>query len=220
MDLPRKLLLVAAPALRASLAEQFSVLDGVALAEAADLAALSAPWPHALILDGDLCGGDPSGVAARLRARGFAGRLAVIASADAPPCPAADAPSCPAADAVLTRPLRFADLLAAVRAPSGASPARIGPYAFGPGAQELVADSGARLRLTEKEAAILARLARADGAIVARDALLREVWGYGPTVSTRTLETHIHRLRRKIEPTPARPRYLVTAAGGYRLCAD
>lgn len=207
MEAPR-VLLVAAPALRASLAQALAAA-GVALAEAGAPETLAAPWPEAVILDADVCGGDAPSVAARLRALGFAGRLALIAGADAPPCPAADA--------ALTRPFRLVDLIAVIRAPAAEAPARFGAYVFTPGAQELVGASGARLRLTEKEAAILARLARAGGAIVARETLLREVWGYGPTVTTRTLETHIHRLRRKIEPAPARPRYLMTAAGGYRL---
>jgi hypothetical protein len=102
-----------------------------------------------------------------------------------------------AADFSLPRPFRFADL----RAVLAAAPA----------------PSAAGARLTEKEAAILDRLTRAEGATIDKGALLREIWGYGPNVSTRTLETHIHRLRRKIEADPARPARLLTAEGGYRL---
>ena len=72
-------------------------------------------------------------------------------------------------------------------------------------------------RTTEKEAAILSRLAQADGAVISKAALLADVWGYGPNVSTRTLETHIHRLRQKIEIDPRRPQRLLTEEGGYRL---
>lgn len=75
----------------------------------------------------------------------------------------------------------------------------------------------ARLRLTEKEAAIFARLAAASGGMVARAQLLSEVWGYGPGVSTRTLETHIGRLRRKLAAHPAAGWRVLTIAGGYRL---
>jgi hypothetical protein len=105
----------------------------------------------------------------------------------------ADAPE---ADAVLARPFRFADLLALIEAAPAES---------------------VESRLTEKEAAILHRLTQAGGATLSRAALLADVWGYGPNVSTRTLETHIHRLRRKIETDPRRPLKLLTEDGGYRL---
>ena len=101
------------------------------------------------------------------------------------------------ADSSLPRPFRFADLLAQLATP------RHPP----------VLPAG----LTEKEAAILSRLAQADGAVISKAALLADVWGYGPNVSTRTLETHIHRLRQKIEIDPRRPQRLLTEEGGYRL---
>jgi DNA-binding response OmpR family regulator len=80
----------------------------------------------------------------------------------------------------------------------------------------LIGAEGARIMLTEKETATLARLSLSKEA-VPRDVLLADVWGYSPSVTTRTLETHIHRLRRKIEKDPARPQFLVTEPGGYRL---
>ena len=79
---------------------------------------------------------------------------------------------------------------------------------------------GVRRLLTEKETAILARLARARGGVVARDVLLREIWGYSPAVDTHTLETHIHRLRRKIEDASGRPKLLLSAPSGYRLTTN
>jgi DNA-binding response OmpR family regulator len=74
-----------------------------------------------------------------------------------------------------------------------------------------------KIRLTEKETAILKYLYRI-GAVVDRDTLLGEVWGYNAGVSTHTLETHVYRLRQKIEPDPSKVTLLVTEAGGYRLC--
>ena len=62
-----------------------------------------------------------------------------------------------------------------------------------------------------------ARLYRAQDGVVARDVLLHEVWGYNAGVTTHTLETHIYRLRQKIEPEPGQARLLLTDAGGYRL---
>ena len=94
---------------------------------------------------------------------------------------------------------------------------RIGPYTFQPGAKQLVSADGAKLRLTEKETAILRYLYRAGEQTVARDVLLKEVWGYNAAVTTHTLETHIYRLRQKIETDPAHAAMLVTDAGGYKL---
>ncbi len=76
---------------------------------------------------------------------------------------------------------------------------------------------GRKIRLTEKETAILTFLLNAGGQPVSREILLSEVWGYNSRVTTHTLETHIYRLRQKIEPNPAEARILLTDAGGYRL---
>jgi DNA-binding response OmpR family regulator len=72
-------------------------------------------------------------------------------------------------------------------------------------------------RLTDKELKLLSVLAGADGAVVTREALLEAVWGYKAELDTHTLETHIYRLRQKVEADPAAPLVLLTAEGGYRL---
>jgi DNA-binding response OmpR family regulator len=93
----------------------------------------------------------------------------------------------------------------------------IGPYTFRPSAKLLTDDGGRRkVRLTEKEAAILKFLYRA-GRVIGRDTLLGEVWGYNAAVTTHTLETHVYRLRQKIERDPTHAEILVTEPGGYRL---
>ena len=118
----------------------------------------------------------------------------------------------------LAKPFRIAALVQALGKllahPSGDAPFRIGPYDFHPSAKLLV-DGERKVRLTEKETDILRYLRTASG-IVPRQTLLGEVWGYGPQVATHTLETHIYRLRRKIESDPDAP-ILVTEDGGYRL---
>lgn len=121
----------------------------------------------------------------------------------------------------ITKPFRFAVLMARVDAhlrSHGASEEaiyKIGPYTFRPSAKVLV-EGAKRIRLTEKETNILKFLQRA-GSTVSRDVLLHEVWGYNPAVSTHTLETHIYRLRQKIEKDPSRAQLLITESGGYRL---
>ncbi|MGY6644229.1 MAG: response regulator transcription factor [Salinarimonas sp.] len=121
------------------------------------------------------------------------------------------------------KPFKFAVLLARIRAQlrqyaaSEDAVFQIGPYSFKPGAKLLVAESGSKLKLTEKETAILRFLYRADQQVVPRDTLLAEVWGYNANVTTHTLETHIYRLRQKIEPDPSSASLLVTEGGGYKL---
>jgi len=123
----------------------------------------------------------------------------------------------------VTKPFKFAVLLARIRAhlrqheASEDAVFSIGPYTFRPSSKLLVSAKGSKLRLTEKETAILRYLYRAGQKVVTRDVLLQEVWGYNANVTTHTLETHIYRLRQKIEADPAHARLLVTEAGGYKL---
>lgn len=121
------------------------------------------------------------------------------------------------------KPFRFNVLLARIRAHSRAHSQsedaifKVGPYSFRPSAKLLIGPNNTKVRLTEKEISILKFLYRAGDKVVGRDVLLHEVWGYNPAVTTHTLETHIYRLRQKIERDPAHARLLVTESGGYRL---
>jgi DNA-binding response OmpR family regulator len=123
----------------------------------------------------------------------------------------------------VVKPFKLAVLLARIRAQLRQYAAsedaifQIGPYSFKPGAKLLVSEKGSKLKLTEKETAILRFLFRAGQKVVSRDTLLTEVWGYNSNVTTHTLETHIYRLRQKIEPNPSAARILVTEGGGYKL---
>lgn len=123
----------------------------------------------------------------------------------------------------VAKPFRFAVLLARVRAQlrqhEGSEDATfgIGPYTFKPAQKLLLDGSGGKVRLTEKETSILKFLYRADERPIGRDVLLSEVWGYNSGVTTHTLETHIYRLRQKIEADPSNAQILVTDAGGYKL---
>jgi len=123
----------------------------------------------------------------------------------------------------ITKPFRFPVLLARIRAQlrqheqSEDAVFSIGPYSFRPAVKMLVDDKDRKIRLTEKETNILKFLYRANDKVVPRDVLLHEVWGYNAGVTTHTLETHIYRLRQKIEPNPSEASLLVTESGGYRL---
>ena len=124
----------------------------------------------------------------------------------------------------VTKPFRFGILLARMRAQlrsheqAETAELQIGAYVFRPSLKILEPQDGAaKIRLTEKETNILKFLHRAGGAAVARDTLLHEVWGYNAQVSTHTLETHIYRLRRKIEADPSEASLLLTLEGGYAL---
>ncbi len=123
----------------------------------------------------------------------------------------------------VTKPFRFSVLLARIRTAlrqhdqSEDVVFSIGPYSFQPAAKLLEAADGAKVRLTDKETSILKYLYRQGPRTITRDVLLKEVWGYNNRVTTHTLETHIYRLRQKIERDPSNARLLVTEEGGYRL---
>ncbi|MCA1407402.1 response regulator transcription factor [Ensifer sp. IC3342] len=123
----------------------------------------------------------------------------------------------------VTKPFRFAVLLARIRAQlrqheqSEDATFSVGPYTFKPSQKLLTMENGQKIRLTEKEAAIIRYLYRADQKVVTRDVLLEEVWGYNSGVTTHTLETHVYRLRQKIERDPSNAEILVTENGGYKI---
>jgi DNA-binding response OmpR family regulator len=123
----------------------------------------------------------------------------------------------------ITKPFKFPVLLARIRAQlrqheqSENAVFQLGDYLFKPAQKMLVDPKDRKIRLTEKETNILKFLYRAPEGLAPREVLLHEVWGYNAGVTTHTLETHIYRLRQKIEPDPSNARLLVTEPGGYRL---
>jgi len=124
----------------------------------------------------------------------------------------------------VSKPFRIGVLLARIRAQlrqheqSEDAVFNIGPYSFRPANKLMVhKESAQKVRLTEKETSILKYLYRAGKKVVSRDILLNEVWGYNAGVTTHTLETHIYRLRQKIEEEPSSATILITETGGYRL---
>lgn len=124
----------------------------------------------------------------------------------------------------VVKPFRLGVLLARMRAhlrqheQSEDAVFTIGPYTFKPASKLLLEEEkNQKIRLTEKETAILKFLYRAGDKPVGRDILLNEVWGYNSEVTTHTLETHVYRLRQKIESDPSNAEILITEPGGYRL---
>ena len=124
----------------------------------------------------------------------------------------------------ITKPFRLGVFLARLRAHirqherSDDAVFGIGPYTFRPSVKLLVNNNTRKkIRLTDKETAILKYLYRCGSRVISRDILLDEVWGYNAGVTTHTLETHVYRLRQKIEADPSRAQILVTEAGGYKL---
>jgi len=123
----------------------------------------------------------------------------------------------------VTKPFKFPVLLARIRAQlrqhelSEDAVFAIGPYSFKPASKMLLDQKGSKIRLTEKESLMLKHLYRAGEKVVTREVLLQEVWGYKSGVTTHTLETHIYRLRQKIEKDPSHAELLVSESGGYKL---
>jgi len=176
----------------------------------------------AIILDVSLPDGDGRDFCTRLRRQGQKMPVIMLTGSDAETDVVRGLDS--GANDYVAKPFRLNELLARLRAQlrifenSEDAVFSIGPYTFRPSVK-LLQDTARnrRIRLTEKEAAILKFLYRAGTRAVARQVLLNEVWGYNAAVTTHTLETHIYRLRQKIEPDPANARLLVTEGGGYRL---
>ncbi len=117
----------------------------------------------------------------------------------------------------LSKPVRLSLLLTRIGQmvqEAGERP-RIGPWVLDPVGRHLIHGDGHKVRLTDKEAAILSALIQAGG-VMSRDQLLAQVWGYSTAIATHTLETHVYRLRRKLEDGLSPP-LLMTEEGGYRL---
>jgi DNA-binding response OmpR family regulator len=211
--------------LRSALAEQLSLHQEFAAVPATTgeeaLAVVQKEIPDLVIMDVGLPDMDGREVVKQLRAQGFKNPIIMLTGHDTE-TDTVQALEAGANDYV-TKPFRFAVLLARMRAhlrqheTSEEALFRIGQYTFQPGAKHLIGEKGTKLRLTEKETAILRFLYRAGQSVVTREVLLREVWGYKANVTTHTLETHIYRLRQKIEHDPAKAQLLVTEAGGYKL---
>lgn len=132
------------------------------------------------------------------------------------------------ADDYVTKPFGLLELLARIetllrRSASGSfAVMRLPPVRFGDVQVDRdhrkVTRAGAAVQLTPKEYALLAALIARNGAVVEREELLREVWGYDPGVVSRTLDTHLAELRRKLEREPHTPRHILTIPKqGYRL---
>ena len=214
--------------LRGTLVEQlqieseFSVEQAASIHEAGEMIGSNGARFDALILDVTLPDGDGRDYCADLRKQGRRMPIIMLTGSDdeADVVRGLDA----GANDYVAKPFRIAELLARLRAQmrifenSEDAVFTIGPYTFRPSAKLLQeAVRNRRIRLTEKEAAILKFLYRAGTRPVPRQVLLNEVWGYNAAVTTHTLETHIYRLRQKIEPDPANACLLVTEGGGYRL---
>jgi DNA-binding response OmpR family regulator len=225
MPTPKRVLLVDDDQmLRSSLAEQLAADASYAVVEAGSCAEGRARAAEGLyefmILDIGLPDGDGRALCRELRDLGVSCPIVLLTAAES------DADTIEGlgagANDYVTKPFRFAVLMARVHAHlrshghSEDAQYRIGPYTFRPSAKLLIDEASKNIRLTEKETNILKFLHR-SGETVPRETLLHEVWGYNPAVTTHTLETHIYRLRQKIEADPGRARLLVTESGGYRL---
>jgi len=211
--------------LREALAEQLEVGGEFATVQAANglagVAQAQGRRPDLVLLDVDLPDIDGREVCRRLRQAGVGAPVIMLTgqTTDSDTIAGLEA----GANDYVAKPFKFAVLMARIRAQlrsheqSEDAVFRLGPYEFRPAAKLLVDERQKKIRLTEKETSILKYLYRAGEKPVARDELLAEVWGYNAGVTTHTLETHVYRLRQKIEPDPANAKLLLTEAGGYRL---
>ena len=215
-------------ALRQSLSEQLHMYEEFAASEAgtgrAALDAVKSGRFDLILLDLGLPDMDGRELCKLMRRSGIAVPIIMLTAADSEADTILGLDS--GANDYVTKPFRLGALLARIRAQlrqhehSEDATFTIGEFTFKPASKLLLKPDGkGKIRLTEKEAAILKYLYRARDRVIARDVLLSEVWGYNANVATHTLETHIYRLRQKIEVEPSEPRLLITEGGGYRLVA-
>ncbi len=210
--------------LRGALAEQIAAEADFTTEEAstglAGLESAAARTPDLILLDLDLPDIDGREVCRRLREADISAPVIMLTaqSSDEDTVAGLDA----GADDYVSKPFRIAVLLARIRAQLRAHEQsehavfHIGPFEFRPAQKVLLDPKGKKVRLTEKETSILKYLYRAGGQAIGREELLAEVWGYNAGVTTHTLETHIYRLRQKVEGESPE-KLLITEAGGYRL---
>ena len=215
--------------LREALCEQLALdpefLPQVAGDVASAMAAVKAMTPgqnfDLIIMDVGLPDGDGREGVRLLRANGFASPIILLTGQDDEVDEVLGLAS--GANDYVTKPFRYSALVARIRAhlrqheASDEAVLYLGTYVFQPRSKLIVNAKGNKFRLTEKETAILRFLYRANGATVSREILLREIWGYNAKVTTHTLETHVYRLRQKIEADPDHVALLLTDPGGYRL---
>ena len=211
--------------LREALAEQFDLHDGFDTLQAANahegITHALAERIDLILLDVDMPDMDGREACKQMRQKGVRAPIIMLTGQDGDADTILGLES--GANDYVTKPFKFSVLLARVRAhlrsfeQSEDATFQVGPYEFRPSMKLLVTEDGRKVRLTEKETNILKFLYRAQDGVVPRDVLLHEVWGYNAGVTTHTLETHIYRLRQKIESDPSKARIIVTEPGGYRL---
>jgi DNA-binding response OmpR family regulator len=211
--------------LRTTLKEQFELHEEFRVEEAATAAAglkrAREGRVDLVILDVDLPDMDGREACRLLRKAGVAAPVLMLTGATGDADQVLGLES--GANDYVAKPFKFQVLLARVRAHLRSHEAsedatfQIGPYEFRPAMKVLVTPDDKKIRLTEKETNILKYLYRSGSKAVGREELLHEVWGYNSGVTTHTLETHVYRLRQKIEPDPSNARLVVTESGGYRL---
>jgi two-component system KDP operon response regulator KdpE len=184
------------------------------------LAAAGLRPPDAIILDLLLPDGTGTEVSRELRAWSEAPIVLVSAVGDeADKIAALDA----GADDYVTKPFAMGELLARLRAalrragPSGDPVLEVGPIRLDLDKQSVTVD-GRAVHLTPHEYRILRLLALNPGKLLTHRAILQEVWGPAYGAESNYLHVYVSQLRRKLEPDPSRPQYLVTEPGaGYRL---
>lgn len=215
------------PELVSSLAEQLQLHEEfeteVAETAAAGLESVKDQYFDTIILDVGLPDMDGRDLCRLMRRNGVKSPIIMLTGADSEADTILGLDS--GANDYVTKPFKLAVLLARLRAQlrqheqSEDAVFTLGPYTFQPAQKVLIDENDKKIRLTEKETAILKYLYRTGQGIVSRDKLLHEVWGYNAAVTTHTLETHIYRLRKKIERDPSNAEILITEKGGYRLGA-
>ena len=199
--------------------ENFEVFGAPNLAEGRDL--ITHHDPDLVLLDVMLPDGDGRDMCRWIRDQGFVMPILMLTGQDSE-ADTIDGLEAGAND-YIAKPLRLGELLARIRTHlrqyqnQENARIKIGAFHFIQGRKILShRETGETLNLTEKESAIIKYLLKKTGHVTPKAELLEEVWGYGDQISTHTLETHIYRLRQKINYVDDQP-FIVTKENGYQL---
>lgn len=179
----------------------------------------------AILIDADCLKINHTKVSKRILGQGILTPLVFLIKSSSHPANIIIHASDKVAYSLVTKPFRFVQLAAHVKSvvarfeQTDAATVQLAHFIFRPAQKTLTDSNHSTITLTDKESDILEFLLDATDHTASRPLMLESVWGYSPEADTHTIDTHVYKLRQKIEPDPNNPTLLVSVNGGFRLNA-